>query len=157
MTWSEAVSVRGTPAVGLSVKNATENYDNEYNAAYVRGSGTDKLVFSFTVPGGLKDDNGILLYYDPLRLNGGTIVADSDGLPAVWNLPAWRNLGGKVDSALTLSVGICERTPQVRDAIVAAVTAATDCSQVTEAHLAALTGTLTVNGLTRSRPATSPG
>ena len=44
--------------------------------------------------------------------------------------------------------GFCGRTPQVRDAIVAAVTAASDCSQVTEAHLAALTGTLTVNGLT---------
>ena len=148
VTYSEAVTVRGTPAVGLSVKHAIENYDIEYNAAYVRGSGTDKLVFAWTVPGGLKDDNGILLYSDPLRLNGARIVTASYGLPAVWNLPAWRNLGGKVDSALTLSVGICERTPPVRDAIVAAVTAASDCSQVTEAHLAGMTGTLEVNGLT---------
>ena len=148
VTWSEAVNVRGTPAVGLSVKHAIENYDIEYNAAYVRGSGTDKLVFAWTVPGGLKDENGILLYSDPLRLNGARIAAVSDGSSAAWNLPDWRNIGGKVDSALTLSVGICERTPPVRDAIVAAVTAATDCSQVTEAHLAGMTGTLTVNGLT---------
>ena len=148
VTYSEAVSVRGTPAVGLSVKHATENYDIEPNAAYVRGSGTDKLVFAWTVPGGLKDDNGILLYANPLRLNGGTITAVSDGITAVWNLADWRNLGGKVDSALTLSVGICDRTPPVRDAIVAAVTAASDCSQVTEAHLAGMTGTLEVNGLT---------
>ena len=149
VTYSEAVSVRGTPAVGLSVRHATENYDIEYNAAYVRGSGTDKLVFAWTVPGGLKDDNGIQLYSDPLRLNGGTITAVSDGITAVWNLADWRNLGGKVDSSSqTLSGGICERTPVVRYAIVAAVTAASDCSQVTEAHLAGMTGTLTVTGLT---------
>ena len=87
VTWSEAVSVRGTPAVGLSVRHAIENYDIEPNAAYVRGSGTDKLVFAWTVPGGLKDDNGILLYSDPLRLNGGTITAVSDGLPRPGTLP----------------------------------------------------------------------
>ena len=148
VTYSEAVNVRGTPLVGLSVRSATESYDNEYNAAYVRGSGTTKLVFAWTVPSGLKDDNGIQLYSNPLRLNGARIVAVSDGFLATWNLADWRNLGGKVDSALTLSVGICDRTPPVRDAIVAAVTAASDCSQVTEAHLAGMTGTLEVNGLT---------
>ena len=42
VTWSEAVSVRGTPAVGLSVRSATEESDNELEAAYVRGSGTDE-------------------------------------------------------------------------------------------------------------------
>ena len=50
VTYSEAVSVRGTPAVGLSVRSATEDYDNELDAAYVRGSGTTKLVFAWTVP-----------------------------------------------------------------------------------------------------------
>ena len=66
-------------------------------------------------------------------------------------MPPSGNIGGKVDSSLVLSGGICDRTPPVRYAIVAAVaavTAASDCSQVTEEHLAALTGTLTVNGLT---------
>ena len=85
VTYSEAVTVRGTPLVGLSVKNAAETDDIEYEAAYVRGSGTTKLVFALTVPSGLKDDNGIQLHSDPLRLNGATIVAVSDGLPAVWN------------------------------------------------------------------------
>ena len=149
VTWSEAVSVRGTPSVGLAVRSATESKDNEYDAAYVRGSGTTKLVFSFTVPAGLKDDNGIQLHSDPLRLNGATITAVSDGIAAVWNLAAERNIGAKVDSSgSALTGGICDRTPPVRYAIVAAVTAASDCSQVTEEHLAALTGTLTVNGLT---------
>ena len=148
VTYSEAVSVRGTPAVGLSVKHAIENYDIEYNAAYVRGSGTTKLVFAFTVPGGLKDDNGILLYSDPLRLNGARIATVSDGSSAAWTLAAWRNIGGKVDTSLPLSGGVCDRTPAVRYAIVAAVTAASDCSQVTEAHLAGMTGTLEFSGLT---------
>ena len=148
VTYSEAVTVRGTPAVGLAVRSATESNDIEYDAAYVRGSGTTKLVFAFTVPTGLKDDDGIQLHSSALRLNGARIVTASYGLPAVWNLAAERNIGGKVDSALTLSVGICDRTPPVRDAIVAAVTAASDCSQVTEAHLAGMTGTLEVTGLT---------
>ena len=146
--YSEAVTVRGAPLVGLSVKNATGNDDNEYDAAYVRGSGTTKLVFSFTVPSGLRDDDGIQLYSSPLRLNGATITAVSDGDPAVWNLAAERNIGGKVDSSRTPSGGICSRTPQVRDAIVAAVVAASDCSQVTSAYLTALTGTLEFSGLT---------
>ena len=148
VTYSEAVSVRGTPSVGLAVRSATEESDNEYEAAYVRGSGTTKLVFSWTVPAGLKDDDGIQLHSSALRLNGGTITAVSDGIAAVWNLAAERNIDGKVDSSLVLTGGICDRTPPVRYAIVAAVTAATDCSQVTEAHLAGMTGTLTVNGLT---------
>ncbi len=149
VTYSEAVSVRGTPSVGLAVRSATEESDNEYEAAYVRGSGTTKLVFSFTVPAGLKDDDGIQLHSSALRLNGGTITAVSDGIAAVWNLAAERNIGAKVDSSgNALTGGICDRTPPVRYAIVAAVTAASDCSQVTEEHLAALTGTLTVNGLT---------
>ena len=37
---------------------------------------------------------------------------------------------------------VCERTPQVRDAIVALVPDVTDCLDLTPAHLAAITGTL---------------
>ena len=152
VTYSEAVTVRGTPLVGLSVKSATGTDDIEYEAAYVRGTGTTELVFYFTVPSGLKDEDGIELYSGPLRLNGGTITAVSDGISAAWNLAAERNIGGKVDSSQALTGGICDRTPPVRYAIVAAVTAndsnVSNCSQVTETHLAAVTGTIEVSGLT---------
>ncbi len=148
VTYSEAVSVRGAPHIGLSIRSATGNSDNEYEAPYVRGSGTDKLVFAFTVPSGLKDDDGIQLHSSPLRLNGAGIAAVSDGDPAVWNLAAGRNMGGKVDSSRPLTGGICGRTLQVRDAIVGAVSAAIYCSQVTEAHLARITGRFEVRGLT---------
>ena len=48
-----------------------------------------------------------------------------------------------VVSALT---PVCDRTPQVRDEIVAAVPSVSDCNDVTEAHLAAITGTLSLIG-----------
>ena len=40
------------------------------------------------------------------------------------------------------TLGICGRTEQVRDAIVALVSGAINCALVTDAHLAAITGTL---------------
>ena len=40
---------------------------------------------------------------------------------------------------------VCDRTPAVRDAIVAAVSEVDDCADLTPAHLAAITGTLDVS------------
>ena len=109
----------------------------------MRGSGTTKLVFAFTVPSGLKDDDGIELYSGrPLRLNGSTITAVSDGLAAVWNLAAEKNgtsAARSTHSGDVLSGGICDRTLPVRYAIVAAVASndsnVSNCSQVTESAL----------------------
>ena len=51
--------------------------------------------------------------------------------------------GTLVDTiTINMTVGmtaVCDRTPQVRDAIVAAVPGVTDCANVTETHLAAIT------------------
>ena len=44
------------------------------------------------------------------------------------------------------TAGICGRTEEVRDAIVALVSGVTHCALVTDAHLAAITGTLGLNG-----------
>ena len=41
--------------------------------------------------------------------------------------------------------GICGRTEQVRDGIVALISGVSDCALVTDAHLAAITGTLSLN------------
>ena len=40
------------------------------------------------------------------------------------------------------AAGICERTPEVRDALLALIPGVSDCADVTDAHLAAITGTL---------------
>ena len=65
----------------------------------------------------------------------------------VLTIPAWsalepsQNVDGGLDQ---VTGGICERTQQVRDALVTAVqannAAVTDCSLVTEAHLDRIAG-----------------
>ncbi|MXY44700.1 MAG: leucine-rich repeat protein, partial [Dehalococcoidia bacterium] len=46
----------------------------------------------------------------------------------------------------TSSSQVCYRTPQVRDAIMKLIPAASDCAEVTDAQLAAITGDLRLNG-----------
>ena len=147
VTYSEAVDVRGTPRIGLAVSTHDRSFLVEFEAVYVRGSGTNKLVFAWDVSDRAKDSDGIQTFPNPLRLSGATITAVSDGFAAVWNIPAWRNIGGKADGTLLLEDGVCDRTAPVRDAIVAAVSAASDCAQVTDAQLAAIR-TIRVKGLT---------
>ena len=50
-----------------------------------------------------------------------------------------------VTAAFDPTLGICGRTEQVRDEIVALVSGAINCALVTDAHLAAITGTLNLN------------
>lgn len=59
-----------------------------------------------------------------------------------------------VDHRAEAADGICDRTPAVRDAIVAAVPQVDACEDVTDAHLAAVTGTLSLReaGLTALQP-----
>ena len=129
----------GTPTIQLSADTF------EGLSGYVRGSGTNRLVFAYTVQAADTDSNGIGVLQSKLRLNGGTIVASEEP-----GAEAQLSYGGepassshKVDGgSAALIGGVCDRTPQVRDALVAKVSAASDCSQVTDAHLAAITGTL---------------
>ena len=156
VTISEPVAVRGTPFLGLSIQKA-DGTEGEYEAAYGGNASTDTefLVFEFVAPPGLKDDDGIKVHSTALRLNGTSIVASSDGYPLSWAIEAEHNIlnadgtSAKVDSSRLqpLTGGVCDRTPAVRNAIVVAVAAA-DCSQVTAAHLAGMTGVPIVNGLT---------
>ena len=49
------------------------------------------------------------------------------------------------ETVLDPTVGICGRTPQVRDALVAKISGVSHCAEVTAPHLAAITGTLILN------------
>ncbi len=69
------------------------------------------------------------------------------GLPT---LVRW-STGSAASGRLTLEDGIYGRTLEVRNAIVSVMSAADDCSQVTNAHLAAVSGTLVVSHLTSIR------
>ena len=73
VTFSEAVTVTGTPQIGLTVGSATRQ------AAYdaTRSKGT-LLVFTYTVQATDADPDGISVAADALTLNGGTISLASD-------------------------------------------------------------------------------
>lgn len=75
LSFSEAVNVTGTP--GLPI---TFNVGGTREAAYVSGSGTDALVFSYTVVAADHDSDGATLA-GAFVLNGGTI-ADGAGAAA---------------------------------------------------------------------------
>ena len=51
-----------------------------------------------------------------------------------------------VTAVFDATAGICGRTEQVRDAIVALISGVTHCASVTDAHLAAITDQLNLNG-----------
>ena len=52
-----------------------------------------------------------------------------------------------VTAILDPTAGICGRTPQVRDALVAKISGVSHCAHVTATHLAAITGTLLLNSV----------
>ena len=134
----------GTPTIQLSASF-------EGVSGYVRGSGTNRLVFAYTVQAADTDSDGIGVLQSKLRLNGGMIVASEEPGANAQLLYAGvaASSSHKVDGDGTPALigGVCERTPQIRDALVAKVSAASDCSEVTNAYLAAITGTLNLDGI----------
>ncbi len=69
VTFSEAVTVTGTPQLMLAIGS------NRRAADYVRGSGSAALVFAYEVHPTDQDDIGIGIPANALRLSGGTIDA----------------------------------------------------------------------------------
>jgi hypothetical protein len=67
VTFNEAVTVTGVPALQLRVGTSTAN------ATYQSGSGTATLVFRYTVAAGDNDADGVSTL-SPIVLNGGSIV-----------------------------------------------------------------------------------
>ena len=67
VTFSEAVTVVGTPQLPLTVGNATRQ------AAYTGGSGSSALIFSYTVVAGDRDEDGVEVARNALMANNGTI------------------------------------------------------------------------------------
>ena len=144
-TFSEPVVVTGAPTLGLAIGTDTVNRI----AAYDRGSGTRTLVFAYTVLGTDVDDDGIAVPANGIGAPGNGIFGEASGVAILDHDALAANPAHQVDgSTAVLTGGVCDRTPQVRDALVAAVrasnSAVTDCSLVTPAHLGALAGTLDV-------------
>lgn len=71
----EAVTISGTPRLSLNIGGSTRN------ANYVSGSGTQSLVFSYTVQASENDADGIALNSFSIDLNSGSILSDVDSDP----------------------------------------------------------------------------
>ena len=146
VTFSTPVTVSGVPRIGLAVGTQTRR------AFFVRNAGPAVLLFSYAVAADDTDEDGVAVPANGIRLAGGTI-ADAYDAPAFLDHDAVAaDAAHKVDgSAVVLTGGVCERTPQVRDALVAEAQAndrlVTDCSRVDAAALAGITAPLQLSGL----------
>ena len=144
VTFEESATVDvsdGTPSIVLTVGTAAKT------AGYLRGSGSWNLVFAYEVRASDTDTDGVSVPANSLARNGGRIV-NPDGLEfRLTHDGLSDDIGHKVNGiGVPLTGGVCGRTPEVRAALLAAVQAndatAANCSQVTTAHLQALTGAL---------------
>ena len=73
VTFSEAVTVTGTPYVTLDIGGQSRN------AAYTgAGTATGQVLFGYTVLAGERDTDGVSVGANSLALSGGTIQADDD-------------------------------------------------------------------------------
>ena len=99
--FSEPVTITGAPRLRFKVSGAGDNY-----APYVSGSGSNTLVFAYTVLATETDTNGIFLYNRPLSYPDAavdTIVAVDDNLPVFDNITGQLITlsGHKIDGTLT--------------------------------------------------------
>ena len=118
----------------------------------MRNAGPAVLVFCYTVTDADTDDDGVAVPADGIRLAGGTIADAQGGAAALGHDAVAADLAYRVDGSLTaLTGGVCERTPQVRDALVAEAQAnrpaAMDCSLVTTDDLAGIDAALRLDSL----------
>ena len=103
LTFSEAVTVTGIPQLTLDVGGLRRT------AAYSEGSTTTQLLFTYTVPSGDEDTDGIAVVANSLALNGGAIRAG--GTNATLTHAALQANDHKVDGiAPTVTVGGETRT-----------------------------------------------
>ena len=84
VTFDQAVTVTGAPRIQLRVGGGDAVHQKW--ADYTSGSGSEALLFAYTVQAGDFDDNGIYIAADELELNGGTIQS-SGGTDANLDYP----------------------------------------------------------------------
>ena len=71
-------------------------------ADYVSGSGTTRLIFSYTVLADDADTDGIYLDTSPLTYDtGDSIIGTNNGIPAHGGSPSMKLPGHKVDGTIT--------------------------------------------------------
>ena len=92
VTFSENVSVTGTPQLALQIGSATKIAD------YASGTGTAALVFEYTVAAGDTDTDGVSIGANALRLNSGTIGDAAENAATLTHTAVSDNASHKVDT-----------------------------------------------------------
>ncbi|MBD1913035.1 MULTISPECIES: hypothetical protein [unclassified Leptolyngbya] len=109
VTFSEPVTVTGgTPAIPITLGNGAS-----VNAAYAEGSGTNTLIFRYTVAEGDTDTDGITLG-SGISLGGATIQ-NSASSDAVLTLVGVGSTTGVLVDGIETSVAFTAITPAVQD------------------------------------------
>ncbi len=107
VTFNEVVTVNtsgGTPSVNLTL-----NTGGTVAAGYVSGTGTNTILFRYTVVATNSDNNGITVN-PAITLNGGTIK-DAAGNDAASVLSLATTTGVLVDGVLPVATGLAKLTP----------------------------------------------
>ena len=100
-TFSEAVAVRGTPRLSLTVGSDLRS------ANYEEGSGTSELVFRYQVTETDTDTDGVSIAQDALQPGGGTVRKDGYTLDAVLTHGALSDHSShKVDGVVPRLIGL---------------------------------------------------
>ena len=145
VTFSAPVTVAGppamTPTIGLEVGTQVRR------AAYFTRTAPNVLVFGYTV---IREDmaaDGIAVPENGILLEGATITGSRGTAALLGHDALAADTAHRVDGRQAgRTGGVCGRTEQVRDALVAKARArapfVNNCSQVTGSRLAAMTGTL---------------
>ena len=89
---SEATTVTGTPQLALNIGGATVQAD------YVSGSGTNELVFQYTIQASQTDTDGISIDADSLSLNGGSLQDAAGNDATLTHTAVAANAGYGVDT-----------------------------------------------------------
>ena len=115
VTFSEAVTVTGTPYVVLDIGGQPRNF--KYSGD---GSSAATQLFSYTVLVGDMDTDGVSLLVNSLTLNGGTVQATDDSTAATLTHAAMTFANHKVDTEITLLSSLGQ--PDASDTITVSAT-----------------------------------
>ena len=152
VTFNRAVEVQNAQADGSNVriKIWVRGSSPVWFANFLRMDHPRKLVFGLRVTSGLNDADGLCIgsgcVDDAIGLSAGAaIVAAEDGVAARTSFDAVQT-SWRIDSSTQgLTGGVCDRHLAVRAAIVAKISAASTCAEVTDTHLAGI-GSLDLSG-----------
>ena len=133
-------SVAENAATGVNIGSAIAATDAENDTLTYTLSGTDAASFSIVRTSGQLRTRAALDYETKRSYTVTVTVSDGSFTDTI---TVTINVNDVADTPVVSTLTpVCDRTPQVRDAIVAAVRGVSDCSDVTETHLAAIRGLL---------------